>query len=156
MVEGFARAAVTLQHLNTQLALGQPIDLSQHAQAVSAMVRVASRLDLPRKARDVLTRHPSRSCLRAASSTAALRGQGIPIAFLGVLEAAPALQREAPAVKRNLALEPSFGVAFGELRNNRGGRDELHRIRFTLRTNPSVRQSRGYLEHVMGYFGPPW
>ena len=41
MVEGFAGTAVTLQHLNTQLALGQPIDLSQHAQAVSAMVRVA-------------------------------------------------------------------------------------------------------------------
>jgi hypothetical protein len=40
----FAGAAVTLQHLNTQLALGQPIDLSQHAQAVSAMVRGASRL----------------------------------------------------------------------------------------------------------------
>ena len=41
LVEGFAGTAVTLQHLNTQLALGQPIDLSQHAQAVSAMVRVA-------------------------------------------------------------------------------------------------------------------
>jgi len=27
--------------LNTQLTLGQPIDLSQHAQAVSAVVRVA-------------------------------------------------------------------------------------------------------------------
>jgi hypothetical protein len=27
LVEGFAGAAVTLQHLNTQLALGQPIDL---------------------------------------------------------------------------------------------------------------------------------
>ena len=63
-----AGAAVTLQHLNTQLALGQPIDLSQHAQAVSAKVRVASRLGLQRRARDVLARHPSRSCLRAASS----------------------------------------------------------------------------------------
>src|SRR5262245_57320877 len=46
VVEGFAGAAVTLQHLNTQLALGQPIDLSQPAQPVSAMVRVASRLGL--------------------------------------------------------------------------------------------------------------
>ena len=44
LVEGFAGAAVVLQHLNTQLALGQQIDLSEHAQAVSAMVRVASRL----------------------------------------------------------------------------------------------------------------
>ena len=32
------------------VALGQPIDLSQHAQAVSAMVRVASRLGLQRRA----------------------------------------------------------------------------------------------------------
>jgi hypothetical protein len=38
-----------LQHLNTQLALGQPIDLSQHAQAVSAMVRVGSRFGLQRR-----------------------------------------------------------------------------------------------------------
>jgi len=53
LVEAFAGAAVTLQHLNTQLALGQPIDLSQHAQAVGAMVRVASRLGLQRRARDV-------------------------------------------------------------------------------------------------------
>jgi hypothetical protein len=66
LVEGFAGAAVTLQHLNTQLALGQPIDLFQHAQAVSAMVRVASRLGLQPRARDVLARQPSRSCLRAA------------------------------------------------------------------------------------------
>jgi hypothetical protein len=43
-LRGFAGAAVILQHLNTQLVLGQPIDLSQHAQAVSAMVSVASRL----------------------------------------------------------------------------------------------------------------
>jgi len=52
--------------------LGQPIDLSQHAQAVSAMVRVASRLGLQKRARDVLARQPRRSCLRAASSPAAL------------------------------------------------------------------------------------
>src|SRR5262245_26458607 len=43
LIEAFAGAAVTLQHLNTQLALCQEIDLSQHAQAVSAMVRVAGR-----------------------------------------------------------------------------------------------------------------
>jgi hypothetical protein len=49
-----AGAAVTLQHLNTRLALGQEIDLSQHAQAVSAMVRVASRLGLQRRAREII------------------------------------------------------------------------------------------------------
>ena len=53
LIEAFAGAAVTLQHLNTKLALGQEIDLSQHAQCVGAMVRVASRLGLSRRARQV-------------------------------------------------------------------------------------------------------
>ena len=53
LVEAFAGAAVTLQHLNTQLALGQQIDVSQHAQCVGAMVRVATRLGLSRRARDI-------------------------------------------------------------------------------------------------------
>src|SRR5215470_2412263 len=53
LVEAFAGAAVTLQHLNTRLALGQEIDLGQYAQVVSAMVRVASRLGLRRRARDL-------------------------------------------------------------------------------------------------------
>jgi hypothetical protein len=53
LVESFAGAYVTLQHLNTQLALGQTIDLAQHAQAVSAMVRVASRLGLQRRSVDI-------------------------------------------------------------------------------------------------------
>jgi hypothetical protein len=54
LIEAFAGAAVTLQHLNTKLALGQEIDLSQHAQCVSAMVRVASRLGLARRAREIV------------------------------------------------------------------------------------------------------
>jgi hypothetical protein len=53
LVEAFAGAAITLHHLNTQFALGEKIDLSQHAVAVSAMVRVASRLGLQRRAKDV-------------------------------------------------------------------------------------------------------
>jgi hypothetical protein len=53
LIEAYVGAAVTLQHMNTRLALGQEIDLSQHAQAVSAMVRVASRLGLQRRARTV-------------------------------------------------------------------------------------------------------
>ena len=55
LIEAYVGAAVTLQSLNTRLALGQVIDLSQHAQAVSAMVRVASRLGLQRRARPVET-----------------------------------------------------------------------------------------------------
>jgi hypothetical protein len=53
LVEAFAGACVTLHHLNTKLALGEEIDLGQHAQAVSAMVRIASRLGLQRRTRDV-------------------------------------------------------------------------------------------------------
>jgi hypothetical protein len=53
LVEAYAGAAVTLQHLNTQLALGQEINLAQHAQAVTAMVRVASRLGLQRRQKDL-------------------------------------------------------------------------------------------------------
>src|SRR5947207_885209 len=53
LIEAFAGVAVMLQHLNTRLALGQEIDLSQHALAVSSMVRVASRLGLRRRARDL-------------------------------------------------------------------------------------------------------
>ena len=53
LVEAYVGAAVTLQHLNTKLALGQEIDLSQHAQCVSAMVRVASRLGLSRRSKDI-------------------------------------------------------------------------------------------------------
>lgn len=53
LVEAFAGAAVTMDNLNTRILLGEQIDLAQHAQAVSAMVRVASRLGLRRRARDV-------------------------------------------------------------------------------------------------------
>ena len=53
LVEAFAGACVTMQHLNTKLALGERIDLAEHAQAVSAMVRVASRLGLQRRAKEI-------------------------------------------------------------------------------------------------------
>jgi hypothetical protein len=53
LVEAFAGAAVTLDNLNSRLLLGQQINLSEQAQAVSALVRVASRLGLSRRAKDV-------------------------------------------------------------------------------------------------------
>jgi hypothetical protein len=53
LVEAFAGAYVSLAHLNTQLALGQPIDLSQHAQCVGALCRLATRLGLQRRQHDV-------------------------------------------------------------------------------------------------------
>ena len=53
LIEAFAGASVSLQNLNTKLALGQDIDLSQLSQVVGAMVRVATRLGLSRRSRAV-------------------------------------------------------------------------------------------------------
>jgi len=53
LIEAFAGAYIVVNNLNTRLLLGQQIDLGQHARAVSAMVRVASRLSIERVARDV-------------------------------------------------------------------------------------------------------
>jgi hypothetical protein len=55
LIEAFAGAAVTLGDFNTRLALGQEIDLQRYAQTVTAMVRVATRLGLQRRARQVLS-----------------------------------------------------------------------------------------------------
>jgi hypothetical protein len=53
LVDAFCGAAVTVAALNAKLLLGEPLDLAAHAQAISAMVRVASRLGTSRRARDV-------------------------------------------------------------------------------------------------------
>jgi hypothetical protein len=53
LIEAFAGAAVSLQHMNAKLALGQEIDISEHSSCVGALVRVASRLGLRRRQRDV-------------------------------------------------------------------------------------------------------
>src|SRR5262249_1801281 len=53
LIQAFAGAAVTLHHLNARLMAGEEINLAQHAQAVTAMVRVASRLGLQRRQKDV-------------------------------------------------------------------------------------------------------
>ena len=53
LVAAYCGACVLLEHLNTQLALGQEINFAQHAQAVTAMTRVASRLGLQRRAKPV-------------------------------------------------------------------------------------------------------
>jgi hypothetical protein len=55
MVAAYVGAAITLQHFNTQLALGQQIDLTQLASAASVLVRIGGRLGLKRRARDVET-----------------------------------------------------------------------------------------------------
>jgi hypothetical protein len=56
LVEAFAGSAVTLNNLNTRILTGAEIDnamITMHAQAISAMVRVASRLGLQRRQRDL-------------------------------------------------------------------------------------------------------
>ncbi len=55
LIEAFAGSAISLFNLNTRLALGEAIDISEHAACVGAMVRVASRLGLRRRSRDVTT-----------------------------------------------------------------------------------------------------
>ena len=52
LVQGYVGTFVTLQHLNVLLARGQPVDLDQHAQCCSALVRIASRLGLQRRPKD--------------------------------------------------------------------------------------------------------
>ena len=51
LVEGFCGATVVLQALNTKLALGQDIDLSEHAAVCSSMVRIAAKIGLSRRSR---------------------------------------------------------------------------------------------------------
>jgi hypothetical protein len=52
LIEAYAGAAVSLQHLNSKLALGQEIDISEHSSCVP-LVRVASRLGIHRCQKDV-------------------------------------------------------------------------------------------------------
>jgi len=66
LIEGFSGAYVVLMSLNTKLALGEAIDLSEHAQCVNAMVKVASKLGLKRQARRDVT--PSLAEYLAASN----------------------------------------------------------------------------------------
>ena len=55
LIEAFAGAALHVQDLNARLLLGAQVDLAEHSQIVSTMVRVASRLPNGRIARDVPT-----------------------------------------------------------------------------------------------------
>ncbi len=48
LVEAFAGAAVHVNSLNAQLVLGEDVDLTEHSQAITTMVRIASRLPIGR------------------------------------------------------------------------------------------------------------
>jgi hypothetical protein len=56
LVEAYAGAAITIDHLNTQILTGAEINnamVAMHAQAISAMVRVAAKLGTTRRAKPV-------------------------------------------------------------------------------------------------------
>jgi hypothetical protein len=53
LVEAFAGAAVHVHDLNARLLLGESIDPIAHSQAISVMVRIASRIGTQRVARDI-------------------------------------------------------------------------------------------------------
>ena len=59
LVEAFAGCAVVVHVINARLLLGQPIDVSEAAQAVSSLVRLAQRIGVGRRMLDVtdLTDH---------------------------------------------------------------------------------------------------
>lgn len=51
LIEGFVGAATVLESMNVQLTLGEKIDVGQHAQCISAMVRVANKLGVSRRSK---------------------------------------------------------------------------------------------------------
>ena len=53
LIEAFAGAAVHVSDLNARLLLGEKVDLAQAAQAVTTLVRVASRSPIGRVARQI-------------------------------------------------------------------------------------------------------
>jgi hypothetical protein len=53
LVEAFAGAAVHVNALNARLLLGQQVDIVEHSQAISTMVRIASRIGLNRVAKSI-------------------------------------------------------------------------------------------------------
>lgn len=52
LVEAYAGAALMLDNLNASLLRGEAIDIGKHAQAVSAMARIAVQLGVRRRQRD--------------------------------------------------------------------------------------------------------
>jgi hypothetical protein len=53
LVEAFAGCAIHVGHINALLMLGKEINILEHSNAISTMVRVASRIGVNRVAKDV-------------------------------------------------------------------------------------------------------
>ncbi|MBR0703132.1 hypothetical protein JQ599_24740 [Bradyrhizobium diazoefficiens] len=54
LIRRFAASAVVAEQMEAQLALGHTIDVATHSTLTSTMVRVASRIGINRKAREVV------------------------------------------------------------------------------------------------------
>jgi hypothetical protein len=59
LIEAFAGCAIIINAINARLLSGEAIDVTEHSQAASTLVRLASRLGIHRRVRDVndLTDH---------------------------------------------------------------------------------------------------
>ena len=53
LIDGYAGACVLLDDLNARILLGQEIDISALSQIINSMVKIASRLGLRRRQKDV-------------------------------------------------------------------------------------------------------
>jgi hypothetical protein len=54
LIRRFAAAAVMAEAMEAKLASGEPIDIGQHAQLCSSLVRLTSRIGINRKAREIV------------------------------------------------------------------------------------------------------
>jgi hypothetical protein len=66
LIEAFAGAAIHVHDLNARLLLGEQVDITAHASAISTMVRIASRIGMGRVARDVTPPDPLQYAREAA------------------------------------------------------------------------------------------
>ena len=53
LAQAFAGAAVSVQDLNARLLVGEPIDLSEQAIAISSLVQLVNHIGIGRRSRDV-------------------------------------------------------------------------------------------------------
>ena len=53
LAQAFAGAAVSVHDLNARLLVGEPIDLSEQAIAISSLVRLVNHIGIGRRSRDV-------------------------------------------------------------------------------------------------------
>jgi hypothetical protein len=70
LIEAFAGCAIIINAINAQLLSGEDIDIADHSQAASTLVRLASRLGLKHAPRDASTLDQYLATLPAEAETA--------------------------------------------------------------------------------------